>query len=180
MNVPSSTSSPVVPISSILHQRGAYFMRQLMGWHSCDGWLRWRHRARHCIVSLIRLPRLPSFDKRYTDLVQSSREIYKYYEGDATWQEQPKLLPNSFEAIMINGRPELRFYFLRQPVPFKANGRLVYQETIPVSVGGLLYPHITTRNLPSHASKESLLADIAFKNRRTLSPEKGTREFFHC
>ena len=58
-------------------------------------------------------------------LVQSSREIYNYYEGDVPGHEHPKLLPNSFEAIMMNGRPELGFYSMRPSVPFEANRRLV-------------------------------------------------------
>ena len=81
---------------------------------------------------------------------------------------------------MMNGRPELGFYSIRPSVPFEANRRLVYQKIIPVSMGELLYHPILRRNLPRNASKELLLADMAFRNRRTLSPEKGIREFFHC
>lgn len=57
-------------------------------------------------------------------LVQSSREIYKYYEG-AYQSGIVEIASNSFEAIMMNGRPELGFYSIRPSVPFEANRRLV-------------------------------------------------------
>ena len=85
-------------------------------------------------------------------LVQSSREIYKYYEG-AYQSGIVEIASNSFEAIMMNGRPELGFYSIRPSVPFEANRRLVQQETIPVSMGELFYPHILSRNLPSNPSR---------------------------